>query len=499
MSLKFNILAGMVSSAWSALLGILVVPLFLRYISVEAYGLVGVYATITTMLVVFDLGLVATLNREVARASSTGNIGGVGPLLHSLAVIYWSVGLCLGAIIFLLAPWLAAHWLNPDGLSHDTVARALRLMALVIVSRWPLGLYQAAMIGAQRIIPLSMVNIVMTTVGNLGAVGIMAFWSPSIEAYFIWQAGVALSWTLALRMGAWRYIGRTIVAGFSWPAVRTVARFSLGMTGVSLLGVVLSQMDRAILSRLLSLDDFGAYVIAATVSGTLYVVTTPVFNGLNPRLTALVRQADTGRVEATYRTTSRGLASFIFPVAMLLVVYSHDFLLLWTGKPDLAARAAPLVSLLAAGTALHCCSYMFYALQLAHGTLRLTLSILVVLIVCAFPIMLVLTQKYGTIGAAYAWLLLQCCYIMVGSLVTHRWLMRSALGSWLWSDIGVPLAIAITFGFLGRMDARNSEGTWRHLLAGGGLTVAAALLSILTSPRLRETLYRSLQPKTVPC
>ena len=499
MSLKFNILAGMASSAWSALLGILFLPLFLRYISVEAYGLVGVYVTITTMLIVFDLGLVATLNREVARASSVGSIDKVGPLLHSLAIIYWSVGLCLGAIIFLLAPWLASHWLNPDGLSHDTVARALRLMALVIAFRWPMGLYQAAMIGAQRIIPLSMVNIVMTTLGNLGAVGIMAFWSPSIEAYFIWQAGVALSWTLALRLGAWRYIGRTVVAGFSWPAVRTVTKFSLGMTGVSLLGVVLSQMDRAILSRLLTLNDFGAYVIAATVSGALYIVTTPVFNGLNPRLTALVRQGDSVQVETTYRTVSRGLASFIFPVAMLLVVYSHDLLFLWTGKPDLAARAAPLVSLLAAGTALHCCSFTFYALQLAHGALRLTLSILAILIVCAFPIMFVLTQKYGAIGAAYGWLLLHCCYVAIGSLVTHRSLLRSALGSWLWSDIGVPLVIAITFGLVGMMDARNSDGTWRHLFVGGGLTVAAALLSIMTSRRLRETLHRTLQPKTVPC
>jgi O-antigen/teichoic acid export membrane protein len=498
-SLKFNILAGMASSAWSALLGILVVPLFLRYISVEAYGLVGVYVTITTMLIVFDLGLVATLNREVARASSVGSIDKVGPLLHSLAVIYWTIGLFLGLGIFLLSPWLATQWLNPAGLSRDTVERALRLMALVIAVRWPLGLYQAAMIGAQRIIPLSMVNIVMTTVANLGAVGIMAFWTPRIEAYFIWQAAVALSWTLALRLGAWRYISRTAKAGFSWPAVRTVARFSLGMTGVSLLGVVLSQMDRALLSRLLALDEFGIYVIAATVSGTLYVVTTPVFNGLNPRLTALVRQADTVRVEATYRTTSRGLASFIFPVAMLLIVYAQDFLLLWTGKPDLAGRAAPLVSLLTAGTALHCCTFMPYALQLAYGAIRLTLNILVILVVCAFPVMLVLTQKYGAIGAAYAWLLLHSCYIVIGSLVTHRSLMRSALVNWLWSDIGIPLMIAVAFGLLGRMDARNSDGTWRHLFAGGGLTVAAALLSIATSPRLRETLYRSLKPKTVPC
>jgi len=142
---------------------------------------------------------------------------------------------------------------------------------------------------------------------------------------------------------------------------------------------------------------------------------------------------------------------------------------------------------------------MPYALQLAHGALRLTLSILVILIVCAFPVMLVLVQKYGAIGAAYSWLLLHCFYIVIGSLVTHRWLMRSALMSWLCSDIGVPLAISIAFGLLGRMDARNSGGTWRHLFVGGGLTVVAALLSIITSPRLRETLYRTIQPKTVPC
>ncbi len=489
----------MASSIWSALLGIVAVPLYLRYISVEAYGLVGVYATIMTMLVVFDLGIVATLNREVARASSVGNISEVGPLLHSLALLYWSVGLCLGGGIFLSAPWLAVHWLNPEGLNQHTVEGAIRLMALVVCFRWPLGLYQAAMIGAQRIVPLSLLNIVMATVANIGAVGILAFVSSRIEAYFVWQAGVALCWTLTLRLGAWRYIGRTFVAGFSWPTVRKVARFSVVMTVISFLGILLSQMDRTILSRFLTLDEFGTYMIAATVSGSLYVVTTPVFNGLNPRITALVRRADTAGIESIYRTTSRGLASFIFPVAMLLIVYSYDLLLLWTSKPELAMRAAPLVSLLAAGTALHCCTFMPYALQLAHGALRLTLTIISILIVCALPVMVILTREFGAIGAGYAWLLLHCCYILLSSLVTHRWLMPSAILSWLWSDIGVPLLIAGVIGLVGLMDVRNSEGVGRHLFAGCSLTAAAVLLSVITSPRLREILNKTFHPRTVLC
>ena len=97
MSLSRNLLAGLFNSIWSALLGLAVVPFYLKYLGIEAYGLIGFFATLQALLQLLDMGMAPTINREVARCSATGNLPEAGKLLHTLAVVYW----CIAAIIAL--------------------------------------------------------------------------------------------------------------------------------------------------------------------------------------------------------------------------------------------------------------------------------------------------------------------------------------------------------------------------------------------------------------
>src|ERR1044072_2169335 len=67
-----------------------------------------------------------------------------------------------------------------------------------------------------------------------------------------------------------------------WPAA--VGRFALGMFGITLLALILVQADKLILSRLLSLEAYGYYMLAATVTGMLYSLSVPVTQAIYPRM-----------------------------------------------------------------------------------------------------------------------------------------------------------------------------------------------------------------------
>ena len=69
-SLKINILANFAGQAWSGLLTLALVPVYIKFLGIEAYGLIGFYAMLQGMLVVLDFGLGQTLNRELARYSA---------------------------------------------------------------------------------------------------------------------------------------------------------------------------------------------------------------------------------------------------------------------------------------------------------------------------------------------------------------------------------------------------------------------------------------------
>ena len=81
MSVKRNIVANYAGQLYATLIGILLVPLYVRYMGVEAYGLVGFFTMLQGWFMLLDMGLTPTLGREAARFKG----GAIDALEKSLA------------------------------------------------------------------------------------------------------------------------------------------------------------------------------------------------------------------------------------------------------------------------------------------------------------------------------------------------------------------------------------------------------------------------------
>ncbi len=64
MSLKKNIIANYASQLYVTGVGILILPLYIKYMGAEAYGLVGFFTMLQAWFAVLDLGLTPTIGRE---------------------------------------------------------------------------------------------------------------------------------------------------------------------------------------------------------------------------------------------------------------------------------------------------------------------------------------------------------------------------------------------------------------------------------------------------
>src|SRR5659263_597684 len=66
---KTNFFANLAGSGWTALVGLACTPLYIRFMGMEAYGLIGFYFMLQGVIQILDLGLSPTMNREMARYS----------------------------------------------------------------------------------------------------------------------------------------------------------------------------------------------------------------------------------------------------------------------------------------------------------------------------------------------------------------------------------------------------------------------------------------------
>lgn len=493
MKLARNFLAGLANSVWSALIGLAVVPLYIKYLGIEAYGLIGFFVTMQAVLQLLDMGIAPTINREVARCSASGNLQEAGKLLHTLAVVYWSMAGAIALLIFVLAPLIAEYWLQSKQLSPQTILHAVMLMGLVIACRWPVGLYQGALIGAQRLVVASCINMAMVTISSLGALVVLAFISPTIEVFFIWQASIGVVHAAAMRWGAWRIIGRIRGNHFDVNALKNIWRFTAGMSGIALMGLIFSQMDKVLLSKMLGLEAFAHYMLASVVVAGLYVFVTPMYNIIYPRFSALVASGDIEKLGDSYKLYARSLSIVLFPAAMTLVVFSEELMLIWTGNAEIAKAVAPLISLLAIGSALNGIMYIPHALQLAFGMTRLPLMINGVLMIIFFPLIIYLVLKFGALGGAIAWLLLHTLYVFLGTWFTHRYLLKGFAVKWLLSDLGVPLGLSLLVGMVAKYFSQDDTySLYMKLAIGGGSGLFSVAAGILLTPQLLWLLSPSI-------
>jgi O-antigen/teichoic acid export membrane protein len=492
-----NLIAGVAQSIWSAALGLAVVPLYLKYLGMEAYGLLAFFTSAQALAQLLDMGLIPTMNREVARSSATHNFDTARILLHSLSVVYWITAVLLAAAITVLAPFISHHWLRANSIPQQSITYIVILMGIVIACRWPIGIYQGAIMGAQRLFVSSVISVTMITVGSVGSVALLAFVSPSIELFFLWQGLVGIAYALAMRMSAWKILGKPANSDFDWAALRRIWRFSAGMSGVAISGAILMQLDKVLLSRILSLEAFGAYAIATTLSGGLYVLLTPTFNVIYPRLSAMVASGDTARLVTFYRVGTRLLLAFIFPLATFLSVYSNEVVLLWTRNPAVALNAGPIVSIFIVGTALNGAMHFPHALQLAYGTTRLPLQINAILLALTVPTTILLAYEYGAIGGATSWALINALYLFVGTWLMHRKLLRGIALRWIASDVGIPLALSVLI--VGGLNLRhNSHNDGMVLSLGIGVLscIFASVLIACTSHQIRSIIFTLARGKT---
>jgi O-antigen/teichoic acid export membrane protein len=317
--LKRNIVANLVGSGWTALAGLVFTPLYIRFLGIEAYGLVGFCLMLQTTLLVMDLGLSTTLNRVLARSSAAPEgMSGSRDFVRTTEAISWGTGICVGAALLLLAPSVARHWIGSTAIPSGEILRTLRIICVNLALQFPLGFYMGGLMGLQKQVQVNIVRVLAATAGAAGAAFVLWNDSPTPAAFFSCRSCPGRPGRLRGDPPVDGSPGEGGKPRFEFGLFRKEWRFAAGMTCISISGLVLTQMDKVVLSRILSLSSFGHYTLAGVVSTGLYMFIIPVFNAVFPRFSALVAARDEKELRLLYHRGAQFTAVLLLPVASVL-------------------------------------------------------------------------------------------------------------------------------------------------------------------------------------
>lgn len=489
--LKRNISANFLASIWAAGLGIAFVPLYIQYLGMESYGLVGVLAALQAWSSALDFGLAPTINREVAKSrAGAADIQAVHNLLRSFELIAGGIAFSICLALWFASGWLAEHWINLEALSKESASSSLALIAALVAIRWMSGLYRGGLMGLELQVWLSSYASVFVTIRNVGVLGVLAWMAPEIEAYLIYFLMVSVVELYVLR----HKLVQALPAPpsrpkFSYGALHSVWRFAAGMTVTAILSLALTQLDKLILPALLPLSEFGQYMLAWTVVSILSVVVGPISNAVYPRLTTLVFSHDQQALVSIYHKACQFMSILVIPSACTLAVFSPQILFVWAGDLDGGlGTVSTLASILSMGVMLNAFMLPPYLLTLAHGWTRLAVVTNLIAVIVIVPAMAFSASRFGAVGAAGVFVVLNSCYVAIGMHFLHRRLLPAEKWTWYRVDVFYPLLAAIATLPVFYQLVRTIESRVGLVLAVGAAWLTAQLLVVVATPLGRVTL-----------
>lgn len=451
MSFKKNIIANYVSQLYMAGLGILILPLYIKYMGAEAYGLIGFFTMLQAGFALLDLGLTPTIGRETARYRG-GSMSALQfrQLFRALSVIFFFIALIGGLLLWIMAEPIAFSWLTVERLQKDEVVLAVEIMAISVAVRWMTGLYRGVVTGSERLVWISSLNIIVATSRFIGVFLSMFIYGFTVEVFFYHQLCVviieliALFWMSNLLIPNAKFSNELI--GWSFKPIKPLVKFSLSVAFTSTIWIVVTQVDKLVLSGILPLEEYGFFTLAVMLAAGILTLSTPVSSAIMPRMASLHAEGKEKEMIYVYRSTTQ-LVSFIAGSASIFIaIFSEQLLYVWTGDLEISKNAALILRLYALGYGALAVAAFPYYLQYALGNLKYHLIGNLLIVLLLVPIVIFLASNYGGVGAAWAWFGVHSIYLFFWVAYVHYKLFPGLHLKWILSDvlaIYVPVVVVL--------------------------------------------------------
>jgi len=217
--------------------------------------------------------------------------------------------------------------------------------------------------------------------------------------------------------------------------------FALGLAYTSALWVVLTNIDKLILSSILPLKEYGYFSLIAVVVGGMGALSSPIGTAIRPRMTSLISQGKEREMIALYKKGTQFVAVAGFAASGTVAFFSTELLYAWTGNIEAANWAGPILFWYALGNGmLMVLAFQFY-LQFAYGNLKYHIRGNTIFGLIQILVMIMAVYAYGALGAAIAWFLLQAIFLLFWPAYIHSKFASGIHKEWFFKDV-LPMMLS---------------------------------------------------------
>jgi O-antigen/teichoic acid export membrane protein len=447
------------------LVTLLAMPLLYRKLGAAEFGVYTLALLAPAIASNLDLGLASASVRRTAGLLHADPARMLGTVVTSFGLSLALVGAGVGLAILCATPWLGG-WLGfTETLGEQSSRQVLMLCALWAGLTPGMAVPGNLMRAAQLFGPITIVQTVVTIATWGGALALVMA-GAGVVAIVALALLVSLASALAYAVYAWPLV-RHLPLRVDWTPVREDIRFSGGLFLMQLASMVAYQIDRVVISALLSPAAAGSYALCANLANKLLFTVSSLTAFAFPRAAAMAASGETVGPSRLLQMLLRNLLPLVASTLVPAMLLAEPFFKLWLGSAY-QAELPRLFQLLWLGFALASVSVPASHIVIGLGASRLPALFAWLTAVTSIALLVLLLPRVGLVGAGGA---------AIGAFSTSLlfvWFVHRTLRSTRDPELprvlaGCALGSAAQLALLWRL--APEVGHWIAFIALGGLAV----------------------------
>jgi O-antigen/teichoic acid export membrane protein len=360
-----NTVMNLIGPALPLVVAVFAVPLVVRGLGIDRFGVLTLTWTIVGYMGLFDIGLGRALTHVVAERIAAGERGDLPVLVWTCLTSLVAVGILIGCVAVAFAPWLVKSALKIPGPFGLETLRAFYLIAAAV----PFVTAGTGLRGIlEAIQEFGVINAIRVPSGLLSYISPLAVLPFSHSLVPITAVLVAGRVALAL-VTLWFCLQRLpeLKRGFTvqQTGVRRLLAFSGWVSVSNAVNAAIVYLDRFLIGALVSVASVAYYGTPFDMVSRLWLIPTAVSGVLFPAFAATFGH----NKQRTMALLDRGLKYLfigLFPVVLILVAFAGEGLSLWLGA-DFARHSARILQWLSVAVFLNSMDYVPFALLQGMG------------------------------------------------------------------------------------------------------------------------------------
>jgi O-antigen/teichoic acid export membrane protein len=403
--------------------GMVTIPLLVRGLGVDRFGLLSLVWIIIGYFNLFDLGLGRALTKLVADRLGNNDYQSIPSLVWSALFLMLMLSGAGGLIILVLSPWLVHSALKiPAALQIETLHSFYLLAAslpIVIITSGLRGILEAQ----QRFRVLTIIRIPTSVFSFAGPLLVLPFSHKLLPVIIVLVVGRFVG--CAAHLIACFHFMPSLRRGIVLHRATMLPLFQFGgwMTVTNIAGPILVYMDRFLIGALVSVSAIAYYTAPFDAILRLTILPGAAVGVLFPAFAVSMVQ-DPARVTLLLRRGTKYVFLAIFPIILIIVSFAPEFLRWWLGSA-FAENGSAVLRWIAAGVFINSLAQLPFVLIQSAGRPDITAKVVMAELPVYLAALWLLTKKFGIEGTAIAW----TCRITVDAILyfffAHRLLPQS--------------------------------------------------------------------------